>query len=211
MHFELLLGFVQEYLYNAVKKISDIYSEGISIDEASLVYNQRLVFGDEGFYVRALNYYLNVIAYFDDDLPFLDLKGEKFNENTKQAVIAFQEKYGLISRGIVGPVTWKYLRDVYRQTIDNLPKEYLIYLNEFFPQIYLSRGMSGDDVLNLQKFLYVICENTKSIPGVVVNGEFDYLTEQSVKKIQRDNGFEVNGIVGPSLWYKIVELSKTID
>ena len=71
--------------------------------------------------------------------------------------------------------------------------------------------MSGDDVLNLQKFLYVICENTKSIPGVVVNGEFDYLTEQSVKKIQRDNGFEVNGIVGPSLWYKIVELSKTID
>lgn len=200
-----------KYLYNAVKKISDIYSEGISIDEASLVYNQRLVFGDEGFYVRALNYYLNVIAYFDDDLPFLDLKGEKFNENTKQAVIAFQEKYGLISRGIVGPVTWKYLRDVYRQTIDNLPKEYLIYLNEFFPQIYLSRGMSGDDVLNLQKFLYVICENTKSIPGVVVNGEFDYLTEQSVKKIQRDNGFEVNGIVGPSLWYKIVELSKTID
>ena len=46
-----------KYLYNAVKKISDIYSEGISIDEASLVYNQRLVFGDEGFYVRALNYY----------------------------------------------------------------------------------------------------------------------------------------------------------
>lgn len=199
-----------KYLYNAVKKISDIYSEGISIDEASLVYNQRLVFGDKGPFIKALNYYLNVIAYFDDDLPFLDLK-EEFTEETKQAVIAFQNKYNLIPSGEVGAITWRYLRDVYRQTIDNLPKEYLIYLNEFFPQIYLSRGMSGDEVLNLQKFLYVICENTKSIPGVVVNGEFDYLTEQSVKKIQRDNGFEVNGIVGPSLWYKIVELSKTTD
>ena len=200
-----------KYLYNAVKKISDIYSEGISLDEASLVYNQKLMIGDEGFYVRALNYYLNVISYFDDDLPFLDLKGEKFTEDTKEVVIAFQNKYRLTSDGEVGQVTWRFLRDVYRQIIRNLDDEYLIYLDEFFPQVYLSRGMSGKDVLNLQKFLYIICNRTKSIPGVVVSGEFDYLTEQSVKKIQRDNGIEDNGIVGPSTWYKIVELSKSIN
>ena len=200
-----------KYLYNAVKKISDIYSEGISLDEASLVYKQKLMIGDEGFYVRALNYYLNVISYFDDDLPFLDLKGEKFTEDTKEVVIAFQNKYRLTSDGEVGQVTWRFLRDVYRQIIRNLDDEYLIYLDEFFPQVYLSRGMSGKDVLNLQKFLYIICNRTKSIPGVVVSGEFDYLTEQSVKKIQRDNDIEDNGIVGPSTWYKIVELSKSIN
>ena len=200
-----------KYLYNAVKKISDIYSEGISLDEASLVYNQKLMIGDEGFYVRALNYYLNVISYFDDDLPFLDLKGEKFTEDTKEVVIAFQNKYRLTSDGEVGQVTWRFLRDVYRQIIRNLDDEYLIYLDEFFPQVYLSRGMSGKDVLNLQKFLYIICNRTKSTPGVVVSGEFDYLTEQSVKKIQRDNDIEDNGIVGPSTWYKIVELSKSIN
>lgn len=197
-----------KYLYNAVKKISDIYSEGISLDEATLVYSQKLALGDEGFFVRALNYYLNVISYFDDDLPFLDLNGEVFNEDTKEVLIAFQNKYNINPSGEVGALTWRFLRDVYRQTINNLSKEYLVYLDEFFPQIYLSRGMSGDDVLNLQKFLYIICQKTKSIPGVVVNGEFDYLTEQSVKKIQRDNGFEDNGIVGPSTWYKIVELTK---
>lgn len=198
-----------KYLYNAVKKISDIYSEGISLDEASLVYNQKLALGDEGVYIKALNYYLNVIAYFDDELPFYDLNTEVFTDNTKEAVTAFQNKYNLIASGEVGALTWRFLRDVYRQTINSLPKEYLIYLDEFFPQIYLSRGMSGDEVINLQKFLYVICQNTKSIPGVVVNGEFDYLTEQSVKKIQRDSGFLDNGIVGPSTWYRIVELSKT--
>ena len=118
-------------------------------------------------------------------------------------------KYNLKANGEVGALTWRFLRDVYRQIISSLPKEYLVYLDEFFPQIYLSRGMSGDEVINLQKFLYVICQNTKSIPGVVVNGDFDYLTEQSVKKIQRDSGFLDNGIVGPSTWYRIVELSKT--
>ena len=148
-----------KYLYNAVKKISDIYSEGISLDEASLVYNQKLMIGDEGFYVRALNYYLNVISYFDDDLPFLDLKGEKFTEDTKEVVIAFQNKYRLTSDGEVGQVTWRFLRDVYRQIIRNLDDEYLIYLDEFFPQVYLSRGMSGKDVLNLQKFLYIMHRN----------------------------------------------------
>ena len=200
-----------KYLYNAVKKISDIYSEGISIDEASLVYNRKLVFGDEGAFVKALNYYLNVISYFDDELPFLDLRGEKFTEDTKEVVIAFQNKYRLTSNGEVGPVTWRFLRDVYRQIIRNLDDEYLVYLDEFFPQVYLSRGMSGKDVLNLQKFLYIICNKTKSIPGVIVNGEFDYLSEQSVKKIQRDSGIEDNGIVGPSTWYKIVELSKSVN
>ena len=41
-----------------------------------------------------------------------------------------------------------------------------------------------------------------------VNGIFDELTEKSVKKIQQDYGFDINGIVGPLLWKKVVELSK---
>lgn len=42
-----------KYIYNAVKKISDIYSEGISIDEASLVFSKKLVLGDKGRFIRA--------------------------------------------------------------------------------------------------------------------------------------------------------------
>ena len=44
--------------------------------------------------------------------------------------------------------------------------------------------------------------------GVRVNGVFDDLTEKSVYKIQNDYGFDLNGIVGPLLWRKVVELSK---
>ena len=70
--------------------------------------------------------------------------------------------------------------------------------------------MTGDDIVNLQNFLYIICEKTKSIPGVVVNGRFDNLTKQSVMNIQRRYNLEENGIVSPVVWYRIVELSKEV-
>ena len=68
--------------------------------------------------------------------------------------------------------------------------------------------MKGDDIVNLQRFLYIICKNRGEIPGVVVNGIFDNLTEQSVKAIQKKYDLEETGVVSPAVWYRIVELSK---
>ena len=197
-----------KYLYNAVKKISDLYSEGISIDEATLLFNRNLQLGDTGQYIRTLNYLINVISYFDSSIPFLNLNTDVFTEDTKQVVTAFQSKYKLPATGIVNAATWKTLREVYQQTIRNVPSEYYTVLNEFYPGRFLSEGMRGDDIINLQRFLYIICKNTGEIPGVVVNGIFDNLTEQSVKAIQRKYNLEETGIVSPTVWYRIVELSK---
>ena len=197
-----------KYIYNAVKKISDLYSEGISIDEATLLFNRVLQLGDEGQYIRTLNYLVNVISYFDSSIPYLNLSGNKFTKDTETVVKAIQNKYNLTVNGIVNAETWKVIREVYRQTIRNVPSEYYTVLNEFYPGRFLSRGMTGDDIVNLQRFLYVICKNNKSIPGVVVNGIFDNLTEQSVKAIQRKYNLEETGIVSPTVWYRIVELSK---
>ena len=197
-----------KYIYNAVKKISDIYSEGISIDEASLVFSKKLKLGDSGRFVRAVNYYLNTIAYFDDDIPYLELSGDDYTEDTQEMVIVFQNKYNLLADGVVDQETWRVLRKIYKEVISNLDDEYVTYLDEFFSGRYLSRGMKGRDVLALQKYLYIICKNEGEIPGVEVSGEFDRLTEDSVKYLQKKYGFEVNGVVGPSIWYKIVELSK---
>ena len=197
-----------KYIYNAVKKISDLYSEGISIDEATLLFNRVLQLGDEGQYIRTLNYLVNVISYFDPSITYLNLSGSKFTKDTETVIKAIQNKYGLTSNGIVNANTWRVIREVYRQTIRNIPSEYYTVLNEFYPGRFLSRGMTGDDIVNLQRFLYVICKNNKSIPGVVVNGIFDNLTEQSVKAIQRKYNLEETGIVSPTVWYRIVELSK---
>lgn len=199
-----------KYVYNAVKKIADLYSEGISIEEASLIFKRQLELGDTGQYINTLNYLINVVSYFDSSIPFLDLSGDVFTEDTKQVVVAFQNKYGLPATGIVNARTWAALREAYRLTLKNIPREYITSLNEFFPGRFLSEGMRGDDIINLQNFLYIICQKTKSIPGVVVNGIFDNLTEQSVKSIQKRYNLEENGIVSPIVWYRIVELSKEV-
>lgn len=199
-----------KYLYNAVKKISDLYSEGISIDEASLIYSRKLQLGDTGSYIRTLNYLMNVVSYFDSKIPFLNLTGDTFTEKTKQVVMAFQNRYNLPVTGVVDASVWGALLDAYNQTLRNVPREYFMSLNEFYPGRFLSRGMTGDDIVNLQNFLYIICSKTKSIPGVVVNGVFDTLTEQSVKKIQERYNLDVTGVVSPATWYRIVELSKEV-
>lgn len=197
-----------KYIYNAVKKISDLYSEGIKAEEVDILYDNQIKLGDSGNYITTINYYLNLITYFDSDLPFLDLRSKKFTDKTEQVVKAFQNKYNLPVTGIIDVATWKIIKEVYEKTLNMIPNEYIEYIDEFFPGRFLVKGMSGNDVVKLQSFLYKICEATHEIPGVKVNGVFDYLTEQSVKYIQNKYNLTVDGIVYPATWYYIVELSK---
>ena len=197
-----------KYLYNAVKNISDLYAEGITIEDAELEYPAILELGVKGKYIRDLNYYLNVIAYFYPDVLFTKLEGEEFNKTLENAVISFQNRFNLEPTGKVDRKVWKIIRDAYKETINNVPKKYLVYINEFFPGRYLSRGMEGEDVINLQRFLYMICENNHEIPGVIVNGKYDSLTEKSIKYIQEKTNLNVNGVTTAATWYNIVEMSK---
>ena len=123
-------------------------------------------------------------------------------------VKAFQEKYKLPVTGVFTYSDWIVLTDAYDSILKSFPKEYQEYVNELYPDYFLTRGMTGNDVKRFQKFLLAICKYDKSIPGVIVNGNFDELTEKSVLKLQEDYGFDINGIVGPLLWKKVVELAK---
>ena len=145
-----------KFLYNAVKNISDLYAEGITMDEVELTYPDILELGVKGKYIKELNYYLNVIAYFYPDVVFTKLEGDEFNKELENAVISFQKRFNLEPTGKVDRTLWKTIQDAYKKTIGNIPKEYLTYINEFFPGRYLSRGMQGEDIINLQRFLYMI-------------------------------------------------------
>lgn len=197
-----------KYIYNAVKQVSDLFSEGISPEEVELIFNTELDYGDDTPAIRVLNYVLNFIAYFDNDLPFLNLSGSVFTKETEEVVRAFQNKYNIEATGIVDANTWKALVEAYDQTLQKIPEEYMKYQSEFYPGIVLSKGMSGPDIIKLQNYLLLICENTHSIPGVKVTGIFDDLTEQSVKAIQERYNLFASGLVDAATWYRIVELSK---
>ena len=193
-----------KYVYTSVKKLSDLYSEGLTEEEATFLYTDQLDYGDTGIEVEYIHYFLDAIAFLDKDIPRLPTNSI-YNNNTITMVKAFQEKYKLPVTGIFTYSDWQVLKNAYRTILKSFPTEYQDYVNELYPDYFLTRGMTGNDVKRFQRFLLAICQYDHSIPGVRVNGIFDELTEESVLKLQSDNGFDVNGIVGPLLWKKVVE------
>lgn len=196
-----------KYIYTSVKKLSDLYSEGLSEDEASFLYQDVLEYGDTGIEVECIHYYLNALSFFDSDIPKLPTNSI-YNNNTIAIVKAFQNKYNLPVTGVFTYRDWKILRDVYDSFLKYFGNDDIDYVSELYPDYFLTRGTTGNDVVRFQRFLLKICRFDHSIPGVIVNGVFDDLTEKSVLKLQSDYGFDINGIVGPLLWRKAVELSK---
>ena len=196
-----------KYIYTSVKKLSDLYSEGLTEQEATFLYDDELSYGDTGIEVEYIHYFLDALAFLDKDIPRLPTNSI-YTNNTISMVKAFQEKYNLPVTGVFTYRDWLVLKNAYRKTLESFPKEYQEYVNELYPDYFLTRGTTGEDVRRFQKFLLTICKYDKSIPGVRVNGVFDELTEKSVMKLQDDYGFDINGIVGPLLWRKVVELSK---
>ena len=196
-----------KYVYNSVKKLADLYSEGLSLDEATFLYQDKLEYGDTGIEVEYVHYFLDALAFLDSDIPRLSTNSV-YGDNTITMVKTFQQKYNLPVTGEFTYRDWLVLQDAYNSILKSYPKEYQTYIDELYPDYFLVRGSTGKDVKRLQQFLLSICKYDHSIPGVRVNGTFDELTEKSIKKLQQDYGFQINGIVGPLLWKKIVELSK---
>ena len=196
-----------KYVYTSVKKLSDLYSEGLTEAEATFLYEDELNYGDTGIEVQHIHYFLDAIAFLDPDIPRLKTNSI-YNNNTMTMVMAFQRKYGLPITGIFTYRDWKVLKEAYDNILNSFPDEYKDFVDELYPDYFLVKGVVGEDVKRFQKFLLAICQFDHSIPGVRVNGIFDDLTEKSVLKLQKDYGFEENGVVGPLLWRKVVELSK---
>ena len=193
-----------KYVYTSVKKLSDLYSEGLSEDEVTFLYTDKLDYGDTGIEVEYVHYYLSAISFFDKDIPNLPTNSI-YNNNTISMVKAFQQKYNLPITGVFTYSDWQVLKNSYNQILKSLPES---LKEDLYPDYFLTRGSTGTDVIRLQRLLLAICKYDKSIPGIRVNGTFDDLTEKSIKKVQKDYNFDINGIVGPLLWKKLVELSK---
>lgn len=192
-----------KYLYTSVKKLSELYSEGVYLEDTALKYDLKQAEGAEGYYIQGLHYFLSVIAYFDSNVPFLKVDSV-YDENTKTMVIAFQNEYNLPGTGIVDTTTWNKIKEVYQDIINDLPKDILEYKDKIYPGRFLSLGMEGTDVTALQNMLKQIGEQNESFPKVMVSGCYDTGTEEAIKAIQRDLQIDVTGVTGPLEWKEVV-------
>lgn len=194
---------IKQY-YNGVKGLSDLVSEGITTSEAAVPFSRDLRLGNTGLGVRTLQYYLNVISYFNPSLNLSPLDGV-FSLATENAVKDFQKLYGLTPNGIVDNATWTKIKQVYTNTVSSLQEGYSGNKAKAYPGFTLSEGMSGESVRDLQTYLKKISENINAIPSVDVTGYFDSKTARAVETFQKLYGLTSNGAVGAVTWYTIAK------
>ena len=194
---------IKQY-YVGVKSLSELVSEGISISEARVPFSTVLREGMQGIGVRTIQYYLNIIAYFNPSLNLSPLDGV-FGPATTQAVRDFQSFYGLPVTGVVNTATWNTMTRIYSQTVASLPEGYSGENAKLYPGFILTEGMSGDDVRDLQTYLSFIGRYYSDIPEIPVTGYFGSQTRDAVLVFQRLFGITPNGAVGPVTWNTIAE------
>lgn len=195
------------YIFNAVKRLSELDSEGISINELPQQYSQLLSLGSQGDEVRVIQYYLNVISTYYDTIPAVTSNGV-FDENTEAAVRAFQESFGLNVDGIVGRQTWQSMQDVYESILQTT--ELIDGGVPLFPGRVLQPGFEGEDVTTVQEELAYLSQVYTEIPPVEITGVYDAQTEAAVRAFQELFGLEVDGVVGVTTWDTIASAYSNI-
>ncbi|MDR1928322.1 MAG: peptidoglycan-binding protein [Oscillospiraceae bacterium] len=183
-------------IYNAVKRLSELDSEGISATEARELYGINLRQGDRGQDVRVIQYYLDFISLFLPGLERVSADGI-FGQDTDRAVRAFQRTYGLTPDGIVGRETWNTLQAVYGQLYASLSAS---AARPFYPGYALSSGDTGEKVRLLQTWLNALSRQAPSLPALTPDGVYGPATQQAVAAFQQYAQVPVSGSVGPLTW-----------
>ena len=191
-------------VYNAVKRISDLRSEGIPAEDVEDVFASELKRGDMGIAVRELQYLLSFISLFNDRVREVEIDGV-YGAATQNALESFQQAYSFDRTSSVTPKVWDELLSVYRGILNVLPAGFLPPDVALYPGFPLRIGSSGEDVRFIQEYLNYISNTFTEIPSLTADGQFGQRTEDAVKAYQRTFGLTPNGIVGSVTWNSIVD------
>ena len=100
------------FISNAVRRLSELDSRGLTIEEYTPQFPKVLREGYRGQTIEVLQYYLSVVGAYYDEIPQIEITGV-YDEATKNAIIAVQKAFSLSPDGIVGEQTWQELYRVF--------------------------------------------------------------------------------------------------
>ena len=169
-----------QFIYNAVKKLYTVNSEGLRITEVTTRFTDTLQEGSSGEGVLTIQYYLSYIALFVPSVIEATMDGS-FGPTTASAVRSFQRTYGLPETGIVDRVTWDRMENVYFEIVSEIDYEFFGGRILPFPGRILREGIEGNDVRVLQEYLNYISDSYPEIQKVNVDGAFGPSTAAQVR------------------------------
>ena len=196
-------------IYNAVKRLNELDSEGIRLEEVTKQYPGVLSLGSQGLGVSNLQYFLLYLSRFYASITPVAIDGN-FGNETRQSVISAQNTFGLLEDGVVGEDTWNAIYNAYRGIVDTIPLSYVEGNILPFPGIILRIDSDNDSVLLLQQYINVIAQVYPEVNSVELTGYFGTQTDSAVKAIQTLSGLEANGIVGAITWNAVTSLYSDI-
>ena len=145
--------------------------------------------GDAGPAVAEVRATLSGLGLLTAD-PSAAPEAAVYDAAVAHAVSTFQQQRGLITDGLVGPATYRALKDATYQ-LGARPLAYLV-----------SSPVSGDDVMTLQDRLLEMGYDAGR-----ANGVFGGQTEAALRNFQRDYGLTVDGICGAETVRALRQLS----
>lgn len=171
--------------------------------------------GDLDENVRRMQLYLNRISANYPSIPKIRVVNGLFDENTENAVRAFQRIFNLTPDGIVGKATWYRIVYIFSAVtrLAELTSEGVGYEN--LPKRFegeLSVGDSGGQVVTLQYFLAIIAFFNSAVPQPDIDGVYGEGTRRSVAAFQRFAGLPQTGSVDRLTWDNLYGAYKgTVD
>ena len=153
---------------------------------------------------------LRSIDYFENDLARIRLTG-KYNEETRQGVKNFQEKYGLPVTGEVDIATWQLLQAVNKAITDATTLARAVYILPREPEYAIFPGLEDDVVYIIQHMLNVISQEYDGIEPLKFSGIYDQPTENNVREFQRRNLLDETGIVDPLTFNRLADEYERIN
>ena len=200
------------FIYNNVKRLSELNSEGLTLDEISRQYPERLSEGMRGAGVQLLQYFLAIVGEFYNALPRWQpgqIDGI-FGPQTREAVAAYQRLIGLPITGVVDRETWYALLSTYRSVLLVQPEQEFLEQFVGLPETFLIKGMRGQAVRRAQELINLIARGYAEVPTVTVDGIFGDATESAVSVIQTLLGLPATGAIGPLTWEGMADLGAEI-
>ena len=184
-------------IYTSVKRIAELDSEGVRLEEIAPVFTEDLSIGMQSDEVRMLQYYLAVIGAYYEAVQPVEITGY-FGEMTEKSVKSFQRVFGLPQSGMVDRATRNDLYRAYKGIAETVKPDYTAVA--LYPGTVLREGDTSSYVRIIQEYLTFIHETYPNIPAVNNTGYFGPVTRQSVIEFQKQFGINQTGIVGAVTW-----------